>query len=603
MLAALVAVFMGAFTFVASAGAEGLSDDGNASWHLEPVLAPELPSGQKSATPIGLGQVGDIEFWAPDRGLLITPGSGNAIPPGLWSYNGVSWHELSDVCGATDGRIAWAGPDEFWSISDGRPGQAIEAEGRTPPLEDNTLCHFSGGQVVGSYASLAFQASSYQPMHGAGCISPSDCWFAGEPLPEPQVGAFQLHWNGSSVTPEPNPQGHAVGDMRPFDGGLYEGVQISPGDLLSTKELEPSVVHLINPDGVQPTFVSIPPEVPLYGPEEFSSAIGFLHLSGDEEALWGVADPVSENELPEGSEPGQVTVVRYAAGNWSQVLGYVEPPGENALASYVVNSIAAEPGSESAWVTLDSPNDAETPSPTAPAIVARVSANGTVSDVLTLPSSEEAAAGVGPKGAASKVVCPAAHDCWMTTTQGWLFHLSTESERHLPLDTDPAFGGLITFRPADEGVPQVVSDTPPADDSGLPEERPPAGAVVTATLPSTNQKIQVPLLSNMHSRLVHGSTLELRFHLAVKARVRLLAKRRKKLVASTPMSTLAAGNRKLLLRLDRNSWPTKLDLQTHALAPLPTVSTAGGGAGSDTIGTSLRVLPHVPPFTGSGLLP
>ncbi len=54
----------------------------------------------------------------------------------------------------------------------------------------------------------------------------------------------------------------------------------------------------------------------------------------------------------------------------------------------------------------------------------------------------------------------------------------------------------------------------------------------------------------MHSRLVHGTTLELRFHLAVKARVRLLAKRHKQLVASTPTRTLAAGSRKLLLRLN-----------------------------------------------------
>ena len=99
------------------------------------------------------------------------------------------------------------------------------------------------------------------------------------------------------------------------------------------------------------------------------------------------------------------------------------------------------------------------------------------------------------------------------------------------------------------------------------------------------------------------NTLELRFHLAVKARVRLLAKRHKKVVASTPTRTLAAGNRKLLLRLNPRSWPTKLDLQTHALAPLPTVTATGGGAGSKTVTTSLTVLPHVPLFSGSGTLP
>ena len=45
------------------------------------------------------------------------------------------------------------------------------------------------------------------------------------------------------------------------------------------------------------------------------------------------------------------------------------------------------------------------------------------------------------------------------------------------------------------------------------------------------------------------------------------------------MRTLAAGNRKLLLRLNRSEWPTKLSLQTHALAPLPTttVKEAVGG--------------------------
>ena len=71
--------------------------------------------------------------------------------------------------------------------------------------------------------------------------------------------------------------------------------------------------------------------------------------------------------------------------------------------------------------------------------------------------------------------------------------------------------------------------------------------------------------------------------------MRLLAKRKKKLVASTPMRTLAAGNRKLLLRLNPRSWPTKLDLQTHALAPLPTVTVKEpvggpehGGGGSNT---------------------
>jgi len=613
VLALLALLLLLASASAPAAGAEGLADDGNASWQLEPTLPPELPDGQKSTTPIGLGKIGDLEFWAPNRGLLITAGSGSTIPPGVWAYNGVGWHELSIVCGATDGRIAWAGPEEFWTISDGRPGQALEAEGRTPPLEDNSLCHFATPtpeqklEVVASYAKLAFQADSYQAMHGAGCIAPTDCWFAGDSLPEPQVGAFQLHWNGSLMSAEPNRQGYPVQDMSPFEDSLYESVQLSLEDRVTTKELEPAVLHLINPEGTLPTFFSVPPTVPHYGPEEFPEALGALHLSADSEALWGVANPVSESELPEGSEAGQVTVVRDAGGSWSQVLGYSEPSRENPLAGYVVNSIAAEPGSESAWVALDTESDAASPSPTAPAIV-----DGAVSDLQMLPSAEETAAGVGPKGAAEKIACPAAHDCWLTSSQGWLFHLAPEAERELPADTDPAFAGLITFRPSDESTLQEVGDAPPPDDSGLVEAPLDYGGAFAETkVPAVEAKVQAPLLSDLHSRLIHGTTtLELRFHLAVKARVRLLAKRRKQLVASTPTRTLAAGNRKLLLRLNRHEWPTKLSLQTHALAPLPTSTVkeaVGGpehsGAGSNTVSTGLTVLPSVSPFTRSGSLP
>jgi hypothetical protein len=582
------------------------------TWRLEQPSPPPPPTGVAgSSIPIGLGAIGDVEFWAPNRGLLITAGNPPTIPAGVWTYNGREWHELSEVCGATDGRIAWAGPDEFWTISDGRPGQASEANGTTPPLEDDTLCHFLDGQVVTSYASPAFQSTSYQPMQAAGCISPSDCWFAGDPLPEPQVGAFQLHWNGSSLSEEPDPQGHAIEDMRLFGGRLYESVRLSHEDKLTDPESpeHPSVLRRINPTGVQPTFVPLSPGVPEYAPGEHPEALDFLRLGADGEALWGAAGPASPT--PEGSAPGEVTVVRYAAGVWSQVLGPAEPPRTNPFAGDVVDSIAAEPGSESAWVALDSKSDASDPSPVAHAIVASISADGTVTDEQTLPSAAEEAEGIGPKGAAAKISCPAADDCWMATTQGWLFHLAPEGERQVSVNTDPAFAGLITYRPKDQGLPQELADAPPPDGSGLIEESPDYGGTFAEVKGSAvESKIQVPLLSDEHSRLVHGSTLELRFHLAVRARVRLLADRHKKLVASTPMRTLAAGSRKLLLRLNPHDWPTKLSLQTHPLAQLPTTTVKEavggpehGGAGSNTISTGLTVLPGVPSFAGSGFRP
>jgi len=604
------------------------SADQAATWRLEQPRPPKAPTGaSESSVPVGLGKIGDIEFWGPNRGLLITAGNPPTIPPGVWAYNGVEWHELATVCGASEGRIAWAGPDEFWTVSDGRPGQTSEsAENlQPPPLEDNTLCHFADGQVVGSYAHPAFQADSYLPMHAAGCFDSSDCWFAGDPLEEPQIGAFQLHWNGSALDAEPDAgEGHAVESMSLLEGILYEGVRISAGDRVSTPNPEPPVVHRINPIGFQPPFEP-ETEVPLYANEERPEALEGLQLSSADGTLWGAAGP----KPAEGGTPGQLTVVHRVEGFWSQLIGSEHPlgpllpslseeeallgrktkPEEVVAREATVSSIAAEPGGESVWLALQPP-EGKGSLTTERAVLAPVSAAGKVDGAQTLPSSAEQEAGVGPKGAASKLVCPAQNDCWLATAQGWLYHLAPEGERTLPKDEDPNFVGLITYRPPDQGLPQVAADAPPPDTSGLVEAPPSYGGAFAETkVPAIETKIQAALLSDEHSRLLHGSTLELRFHLAVKARVRLLADRRKQLVASTPMRTLAAGNRRLLLRLNPHEWPTKLSLQTHALAPLPTVTAKEsggpehGGSGSNTVSTGLTVLPHVSPFAESGFRP
>jgi hypothetical protein len=593
LAAALLALL--AFGFgVAVAGAEGV-EAGSASWLLEQPEAPAPPPGVEPArVPIGLGKIGDIEFYAPNRGLLITAGNPPTVPAGVWVYNGVSWRELAKVCGATDGRIAWSGANEFWTVSDGRPGQQPNENGVFPPLQDNTLCHFNNGKVEASYASLAFRADSYQAMNAAGCISSSDCWFGGGPLPDEPDEAFQLHWNGSSVTAEPYPrEGHTVEDMRLFEGHLYESVKLlsSDGTAAGVNNSEPPVLHVIAPSGQPPLFTSLPVhEMQLYFepkegevpklPEEFAQALGFLHLSTEGQTLWVAAGP---QETPKGSSPAGVTIDRYGAGVWSQVIGPNAPvSGASAFPDEEVNAIAAEPGSDSAWIAVA--KQFERNPATAEATIARVSADGTVSEEEHL----------GHAGAATKLVCPAAHDCWMATAGGWLYHLAPEDERQLSQDISFAFNGLIAERPEDIGLPPQIPDIPPADDSGAPGEVPPITLPPQAIHNETT--VKVPLLSSLHARLVKGTTLELRFHLAVKARVRLIAKRKKSVVASTPTRTYPAGNRSLLLHLNRKRWPTKLSLQTRALAPLPTASTRE--LGTNTVSTGLRVLPRTPTFAG-----
>jgi hypothetical protein len=308
-----------------------------------------------------------------------------------------------------------------------------------------------------------------------------------------------------------------------------------------------------------------------------------------------------------------VTIVHDSGGVWSQLFGSPssdlngenpftkflpkgEAPSEEEVAlerqNELVNSIAAEPGSESAWVALTS-RDNRSKGSVAPAMVARVESNKTVSERQTLPSAQERAEGIGPKGVADKLVCPAPEDCWLSTTQGWLFHLANEGNRHLPANGDPAFSSLITFRPVDAGIPAAVPDAPPADDSGLLGELPASAAsLIPSVTPEPEVQTTVPLVSRIRTRLIRGTTLELSFQLATKARVRLVAKRKRVVVAHTPTLTMAAGKRTLRLRLNRRRWPTKLDLQTHALGKLPTSSLQG--AGNTTVGTGFHVLPRAP---------
>jgi hypothetical protein len=582
-------------------------------WRLE---QPRLP-GVSWLVP--LGGVGDIEFLegAPNRGLLITAGNGSAVEPGVWTYDGQGWHELSNQCGAAKGgRIAWAGPDEFWTISDGRPGQAGESLGtqfeKNVPLSDNTLCHFQNGQIAASYAHPAFEADSYQVMRGAACVGPSDCWFGGDPLPEPRIGAFHLRWNGAALEEEPYPaEGYPVYDMRALGNHIYESAQIEPQDRSEREVAIPPVLHVINPPGVIPTFE--PEEeagagLPFYEPGESAQALAAMHLSAADGIVWAAAGP-----LVRGTS-AQLTVAVREGGGWRLVIGpsshagvqleHILPPAESAeeeavlggpVREAMVTAIAAEPGTDSAWIGLAAHGER--------AVLVHVDSHGNLLGERTFPSAEERAAGVGDKGEAASLACPAQNDCWLATTQGWLYHLAMAGERTLPANGDPAFEHLISFRPRDQGLPQVAPDAPPEDISGLLERGIlQTGQPVEAPLRKEENRVTLPLLSGVHTRL-RGTTLEMTFKLSVKARVRLLAKRKAQTIASTPMRTFKAGKRALVLKLDPHRWPTKLVLQTHALQPLRSVSSVTGegvNVNSETTGLS------VSPFAQGarpGLLP
>jgi hypothetical protein len=580
------------------------------SWSLEQPEPPPPPAGVAKATgPEGLGRVGDIEFWAPNDGALITAGNGKAIPSGVWIYNGAGWRELSTECGASDGRIAWAGPNEFWTISDGRPGQA-DVDGNAPPLEDDTLCRFADGKIVESFAAPAFEADSYQPMDAAACLSSEDCWFAGAQLPpqSTEIGAFQLHWNGSSLSESPyTGEGHEIKDFGAFNGELFESVRLLEDDPVSKTEASPPALHVLNPEssaGWQPEG-----EVDQHEYDEAVGerpwALGYLHLSGESSGLWAATGQQTEGflgEPPKPTEEQQLTVLRYtteAGGTWTQLVGPDTSTSEaSQFLGKTVAAIAAEPGQQAAWLGLQqvsqaAQNEGASPPPVNPE-VQRISADGAVSEPETLTTSDAVT------GAVAHITCPEAGDCWMVTTEGWLFHLAPEGEPTLPVDSESEFTELITERPPDQGLPQTEPDSLPEDDSGLSGEAPVVPAIPKVSKTEEELRVPVALVSHIHSRLVHGTTLELRFHLAVKARIQLLARRKHRVVAKSTTHVFAAGNRELLLALNRKAWPTELHLVDHALAPLPTVSTRS--AGSEIVTTSLA-FPSRLLASGTGLIP
>jgi hypothetical protein len=508
----------------------------------------EQPVAAGLGVPASLGPVGDVEFQAPNRGMLITAGNGGN-PAGLYAYDGTGWYRYSTVCGGHEGRIAWAGPDDFWTISDQQAGQET---GKAPP-QHISLCHFKAGQVVASYAEPVGLPSSYLPMNAAACSGPDDCWFAGDPLPgTTNVGAFHLHWDGATLTAVPSPTepqpeivdpGRAVESLAFHQGSLYESVAIGEEDVAPGEPpSQPSFLHRIAEgaaDPFEPLFTAEP--IVYGGAGAEPTQLEAFRLTGDDEGLWAIAGATSD--------PATVTALRLGEGGFEQVG--LEDPGGVLGPGDRVGGAAAEPGGEDAWVGFREPGDKVSPL----ARLTRIHADGTVDPPTLLPGEGE---GIGHKGPAGPVACPAPGQCWMATGEGWLFHLGPD----LPQDTDPVLHVLVSYRPPDDSLPSVPPISLPEDNSGaeLPAGEPPDEL---GEIPPTRRPR--PLYSGLHQRLIGKSLLEMTFVLHARAHVRLLARRKGHVVAETPRLTMAKGPRSLRLRLDPERWPSRLDLEVHAV--------------------------------------
>ncbi|HEU4945140.1 MAG TPA: hypothetical protein VFT10_08260 [Solirubrobacterales bacterium] len=506
-------------------------------WRLE---QPPPPSGSPFKAP--LGEPGDLSFWAPNRGLLTINGN-DAIPRGIYSWNGQSWHQLSTVCGGggDTSKIAWAGPAEFWVVSE--PSLPRRGAGLA-------LCHFLNGQVVGSFSTPIESSDPFRQMLSAACNGPSDCWFGGvgsqDALGE-RVGAFHLHWDGSALESVYGPQGRGVSDMEFHAGKLYESTLVgrSPENRtdpvsLAEKEPLPKLIHTVSGR----TFSNDP-----FTPAEFAEGgTELLALDSDGMNLWAVGGGAASG--PSAPANGAVSrppvVARLAGGAFAELD--LSKAGLGTGARF--GDVAAMPGSDAAVATLVPFADRH--SSNSKAIVARIESDGSIA-TTSLP-----AAGAG-RGSAARIACPAPDDCWMVTWAGWLFHYSDGAPE--AVDTDPSFQGTITFRP-NEAAEQFIPDALPEDDSLLFAPPP----LETAKEEGRKNRVRrlPPLLRGIHTEL-HGLRLLVSFTVTRRARVQLLAKRAGRVVARTPRQVFSPGRRELTLLLERDRYPTGLAFKTKEI--------------------------------------
>lgn len=514
-----------------------------ASWHLE---QPAPPNGVPFKVP--LGRPGDLSCWSATRCLLAVEGNAT-IARGLYAYDGVAWHQLSTVCGgpADSTRIAWAGPDEFWTVT----------EPSLPRLGGGlALCHFKDGVVIGSYSTADDSPDPFRPMDAAACASPSDCWFAGVGAQDPsgqRVGAYHLHWDGTNLVSTYAPQGRGVSDLLAgtADGRFYEttliGVQREDGTTpvtLAMPEFQPFPIHTI--DGT--TFADAP-FLPAHRdgvPDDGTELLAAGDAAGN--VPWFVGGGAASGpSAPAGDTVARPPLAVRLAGGFYREIGL----DESAFGPHDrFTDVAAVPGSDDAWTTVQS--FAERASTTARARVAHVLPDGGVT-IDALPS------GGAGRGAAARIAFTGPDEGWMVTNGGWLFHY-TDGTTHAR-DADPSFDRLITFRP-NESVAQAIPDLPPADDSQLFAPPPPPEPVKPQGGRTHVTRLK-PLMTKLSKPIVDAHLrLRIAFTLTRSAQVQLLARRHGRVVAKTRLERLRPGRRTLTLQLARDRWPDALAFHT-----------------------------------------
>lgn len=534
------------------------------SWRLE---QPAPPVGVPFKVP--LGRPGDLQCWSATRCLLAVEGNAT-IPQGLFAYDGVGWRQLSTVCGgpAESTRIAWAGPREFWTVTEPSP----------PRLGGGlALCRFRDGEVIGSYSTADESPDPFRAMNAAACASANDCWFGGVGSQDPsgqRVGAYHLRFDGTNLVSTYAPQGRGVSDLLALPGGGFAETKLVGAQRedrttpvsLAAPEPTPQLIHEIRGTTFSGTLFA---PLPRFGvPHDGTELLAADAAPGNVPWFAGGGAASGPSAPADDSVPRPPIVVRLADGAHRELPLDEAPFG---LHDRFVD-VAAVPGSDDAWLAVQS--YAERGSATARARVAHVLPDGSAT-VEQLP------AGGAGRGAAARVEFTSAHEGWLVTNAGWLFHFTDGAPR--ARDADPAFDRLISYRP-NESLAQAIPDSPPADDSQLfapppvsPEPEPEPVRTRVRRVKALMAKLTRPVVDR---RL----RLSLSFTLRRRAKVQLQARRNGRVVAKTAFRLLRPGRHTLTLQLARAAWPDALRFRTAE----PGRGGSGGSGGRDPYATFTR---------------
>jgi hypothetical protein len=522
------------------AGLVSVASGDEARWRLE---QPAPPPG--APFQVALGAPGSLTFWTPNRGLLGVEGN-SVVPRGILAWDGVSWHALATVCGGPGEtmRIAWAGPTEFWTVSE--PSRPRQGSG-------TALCHFKDGTVVGSYSTADNAADPYRSMNAAACNGPNDCWFGGIGSRDPtgtRVGAFHLHWDGSALCTVYNARsGRGVTDIAPALDGFVETVAVgarrgSP-DAPDPRPLEAQTLLLHRISGG--SFV----DDPFVPSTEADGGSELLAVDAGGGVVWAVGGGAASGpEVTARGVDGVVARAPLAAVYTDGKFREVALKGATFGTADRFEDVAVVPGG--AWTALVPYG--ERGRTNAKALVARIDGQTGETAVQSLPAS-----GSG-RGAATRIAFPSEREGWMVTNAGWLFHYTDGTP--LERDTDPAFAGPIETRP-NEAAEQFVPDTAPADDSQL-FAPPPVEIQTTSTEAQEPEQLE-PLIKGLKKPKLKGTTLSLSFTVTRKAKIQLIARRNGRVVAKSPNKTFKKGKHTIKLKLSRKKWPTRLSFKTKEL--------------------------------------